>query len=307
MSSALPTLTALLQDPPPEFCFEISERAIVMARTRNPAALVSQELPVGVISASPLRDNVLQPEVFAAEVARLVPPGSARKRRTAALILPDYSARLSVLDFDSFPEKAEDQEALVRFRIRKSIPFDIDSAAISYWRQNSPGGKSHEVVVAVTPLEIIARYEAPFRAAGLHPGLITASPLATLELVPPDGISVVAKVNGRILTVLVSHLGVLKLVRSLELTEHSLEEIAADLYPTFVYVEDNLLAPAARLLLCGFGELESVAEAQFQHELQLPVEILRSRVGAVNGTNAGLLGYLQSLHPSAAIASGKAA
>ena len=307
MSSALPTLTALLQDPPPEFCFEISERAIVMARTRTPASLVSQELAAGIVSASPLRDNILQPEVFASEVARLVPPGSARKRRTAALILPDYSARLSVLDFDSFPEKAEDQEALVRFRIRKSIPFDIDSAAISYWRQNSPGGKSHEVVVAVTPLEIIARYEAPFRAAGLHPGLITASPLATLDLIPPDGISVVAKVNGRILTVLVSHLGVLKLVRSLELTEFSLTEIAADLHPTFVYVEDNLQAPAVRLLLCGFGELESTAVSQFQAELQLPVEPLHSRLGAVNGANAGLLGYLQSLHPTAVIVPGKAA
>ncbi len=294
-SSFLPTLTALLQDPPPEFCFEISERAIAMARPRGTATMTSRELPPGMISASPLRDNILLPEAFASEVARLVPAAPARKRRTAALILPDYSARLSVLDFDSFPEKAEDQEALVRFRIRKSVPFDIDSAAISYWRQNSPGGKSHEVIVAVTPLEIIARYEAPFRALGLQPGLITISPLASLELVPLDGISVVAKVNGSILTVLVSHLGVLKLVRSLELTEFSLEEIAADLYPTFVYVEDNLHAPAARLLLCGFGELESSAIREFQAEMQLPVELLRSRLGAVNGQNAGLLGYLQSL------------
>ncbi len=300
MSSFLPTLTALLQDPPPEFCFEISERAIAMSRTRGAANITLRELPAGIVSASPLRDNILQPEAFAAEVARLVPAASSRKRRSAALILPDYSARLSVLDFDSFPEKAEDQEALVRFRIRKSVPFDIDSAAIGYWRQNSPGGKSHEVIVAVTPLEIIARYEAPFRAVGLHPGLLTISPLAALELVPLDGISVVAKVNGSVLTVLVTHLGVLKLVRSLELTEFTLAEISADLYPTFVYVEDNLNAPAARLLLCGFGELEADAIREFQAEMQLPVELLRSRLGALNGQNAGLLGYLQSLATPAA-------
>ena len=299
MANVIPKLTALLQDPPPEFCFEISEQALAMARTRNAATMVVQNLPPGIVYASPVRDNILQPERFAAEVARLVPAANSRKRRTAALILPDYSARLSVLDFDSFPEKAEDQEALVRFRIRKSVPFDIESAAISYWRQNSPGGKSHEVIVAVTPLEIIARYEAPFRALGLQPGFITASPLAALELVPPDGISVVAKVNGRILTVLVSHLGVLKLVRSLELTELSLVEIAADLYPTFVYVEDNLHAVAARLLLCGFGDLESAAMEEFRAEMQLPVEPLHSRLGAVNGQNAGLLGYLQSLTGSA--------
>ena len=294
MSSVLPALLALIKDPPPEFVFEISSDSLAMARSRNTATVTVQELAPGVISPSPLRDNVLQPDLFAFDVARLVPPAPPRKRRTAALILPDYSARLSVLDFDSFPEKAEDQEALVRFRIRRSVPFDIDSAKLSYWRQNSPGGKSHEVVVAVTPVEIIARYEAPFRAAGLQLGFITTSALACCELIPQDGISVVAKVNGRVLTVLVSHLGVLKLIRSLELTEDSLAEIAADLYPTFVYVEDNLLAPATRLLLCGFGEWESAALEQFRNELQIPVETLRSRIGAVNGRNAGLLGYLQS-------------
>jgi len=307
MSSVIPTLTALLRDPPPEFVFEVSESAISLARTRNAATVVTQELAPGVISPSPLRDNILLPEVFASEIARLVPPAAGRKRRTAALILPDHSARLSVLDFDSFPEKAEDQEALVRFRIRRSIPFDIDSAALSYWRQNSPGGKSHEVVVAVTPAEIIARYEAPFRAVGLVPGYITASPLAAAELVPLDGISVLAKVNSRILTVLVTHLGVLKLVRSLELTELSLAEVAADLYPTFVYIEDNLQASAARLLLCGFGELESAAITQFQNEMQIPVEPLRSRIGAVNGHNAGLLGYLQSTIGTAMIGTASAA
>ena len=80
---------------------------------------------------------------------------------------------------------------------------------------------------------------------------------------------------------LVSHLGVLKLVRSLELTERSLAEIAADLYPTFVYVEDNLQAHAARLLLCGFGALEAAATQQFQREMSIPVEPLHSRLGAV--------------------------
>jgi hypothetical protein len=73
-----------------------------------------------------------------------------------------------------------------------------------------------------------------------------------------------------------------------------LEEIAADLYPTFVYIEDNFEAQAARLLLCGFGELEALAASRFHEELQIPVEPIRSRLGAINGQNAGLLGYLQS-------------
>jgi type IV pilus assembly protein PilM len=286
-------LAALFQDPPPDLVFEVSETGIAMARTRNMTGIAFQEIPPGTVSASPLRDNVQNPEALAEAVAALAPAAGARKGRSAALILPDYSARVSVLDFDSFPEKAEEQEALVRFRVKKSVPFDVESAALSYWRQNSPGGKSHEVVVALSPLEIIARYEAPFRAIGLQPGLVTLSPLAALDLVTADGISVIAKVNGHILTVMVARHGVLKLIRSLELTEFSLAEIAADLFPTFVYVEDNLQAPANRLVLCGFAELETAAIAQFESELNIAVEPMRSRLGAVNARNAGLLGYMQ--------------
>lgn len=285
--------SALFQDPAPDFVFEVSEAGVAMARTRNLTGILFEALPAGTLSASPLRDNVHNPEVLAAAVATLA-PAAGSKGRTAALILPDYSARISVLDFDSFPEKAEEQEALVRFRVKKSVPFDVESAALSYWRQNSPGGKSHEVVIALSPIEIIARYEAPFRALGMQPGLVTVSALAALDLVVLDGISVIAKVNGHVLTVMVAQHGVLKLTRSLELTEFSLEEIAADLFPTFVYVEDNFQTPAARLVLCGFAELEQAAIAQFQSELNIAVEPMRSRLGAVNAHNAGLFGYLQS-------------
>ncbi len=294
MAFHLPFLSRLWQDPPPDFVFEVSEAGISMVRARNLTAIQFQELPPGVVSASPVRDNVLQPDRLAEAVRALVPPGSGRKRRTGVLILPDYSTRLSVLTFDSFPEKAEEQEVLVRFRVKKSVPFEVETAALSYWRQNSPGGKSHDVVVSLAPLEIIARYEAPFRAVGIQPGLVTVAPVAMLDLVTTDGISVVARVNGRVLTVMVVQQTVLKLVRSLELTEFSLEEIAADLYPTFVYVEDNFEAQANRLLLCGFGELETTAVSRFHEELGIPVEPLRSRLGAMNGQNAGLLGYLQS-------------
>ena len=74
-----------------------------------------------------------------------------------------------MLDFDEFPSDRKEQLSLVRFRVRKSIPFDVESAAVSYWPQPA-GGKKQDVVVVIAPLEIVSRYEAPFRAAGLAPG-----------------------------------------------------------------------------------------------------------------------------------------
>jgi type IV pilus assembly protein PilM len=268
-----------------------------MARTRHPVHISFRELPAGAVTVSPITDNVLLPDELAAAVGELAPTGNSRKK--AALILPDYSARLSVLDFDSFPEKAEDQLALVRFRLKKSVPYDIESAAISYWRQADASKKKQEVVVAVMPLEILARYEAPFRVRGIQPGFVTISPLAALDLIPGEGISVVAKLNGPVLTIMVTQGSYLKLIRTLELTAvaetEAIEEIAADLYPTFVYVEDRFQAKASRLLLCGFGQREQAAKATFETELGIPVEGLRSAVGALTERNAGLLGYLQGV------------
>ncbi|MDQ6698912.1 MAG: hypothetical protein M3Z36_01850 [Acidobacteriota bacterium] len=281
----------LFQEPPPELVFELSEGGVTVAKTSDPLSKAFHALPPGVISASPLRDNVTQPEVLAATVLAAAPANGNRKRRRAAVILPDYCARLSVLDFDNFPDKPEDQMALVRFRIKKTVPFDVDSAAISYKAQST-----RDVIVAATPADIIAHYEAPFRAAQIQPGFVTISSLACLELVKPEGIQVIGKINGHVLTVMVFQNGVIKLIRSLELTEFTISEIAADLYPTFVYVEDQFGARVDKLTLSGFGGLEEEARKQFQSELGVPVDALQSRFGAVTERDAGLLGYLQGLH-----------
>jgi len=150
-------------------------------------------------------------------------------------------------------------------------------------------------VVVLVPLEIVSRYEAPFRAAGMNPGLVTTSSIAALELAPEHGISVIAKMTGHVLTVLVREKSVLRLVRCLELPSADLSDISAVLVPTFVYVEDNLSGKAEKLLLCGFGPQTDEAQRRFQEELGVDVEPMRSPLATPGENNAGLLGYLRSI------------
>jgi type IV pilus assembly protein PilM len=287
-------LKNLIQEPPPGMAFEISTAGITAARIGSRAEMEFQPLKKGTLDVSPLKENVVDPDDFAAAVRSLAGGASSRKHRDVALILPDYSTRLTVLDFDQFPSDPKEQLALMRFRLKRSVPFDVESAALSFFAQPVSHRKI-EVVAAVAPLEIVSRYEAPFRAAGMNPGYVTTSALAALELAPEAGLSVVAKLSGSVLTVPVRDKGHLRMLRCLEVPTNSFDDIAAVLLPTFVYIEDNLGGRPEKLFLCGFGSDSSEAARRFHDELGVEVETLQSPLGVPGEHNAGLLGYLRSI------------
>lgn len=290
----LDRLKSVLQDPPPAMAFEITEAGIAVARIGARAELEFQPLKPGTLTVSPLKENVVDADEFSRAVQAVSGSQASRKHKDVALILPDFSARIAVLDFDHFPSDPKEQAALIRFRLKRSVPFDVESAVLSY-HQQTVGHKKIDVVVVMVPLEIVSRYEAPFRAAGMNPGLVTTSSVAALELAPEAGLSVIAKMTGHVLTVLVRKKGALRLVRCLELPSADLSDIGAVLMPTFVYVEDNLGGRAEKLLLCGFGSETAEAERQFSEELGVEIEPLRSPLANPGENNAGLLGYLRSI------------
>jgi type IV pilus assembly protein PilM len=280
----LKSIARLVKDPPPEHVFEISEAGIAYAHGTQTGF---EPFPHGTLKASPAEDNILKPEAVISMISTLAPPNGSRKRRAAAVLLPDASVRVSVLDFDSFPDPPDEQLSLVRFRVKKTIPFDIESASVSYYKQPGASRKGKIEVVAVTvALEVLARYEAVFRSAGFQPGEITISTLSALSLCHGDEPVVIARLAGNALSVLVVAVNRLKLFRCLALEESTDEEILRVLCPTFAYAEDEIGSPVRRLILCGFPKVPA--------GLPCETEPLRSRLGAPGAFNAGLLGYLEA-------------
>ena len=280
----LDRIHGLLQDPPPEFAFEIAADGIAISRTRPPATVREAPLASGVLSPSPVKENVLDAAAYADAVRNVAPAGA--RRRTAALIIPDNALRLAVLEFENIPQKETERIALLRFRLRKTVPFEIDEAALAYHVQ--PG---NSIVAAITPAGTVAHYEAPFRAAGFQAGFVTAASLGLLELLPAKGFLLVANRAPGSLTVLAIKDGIVRLARSLELEENTsdpLDEISSDLYPTLVYLEDQTGARPERLILAGFGEDASSAATRLSVELEIDAEILPERY-------PGLAGYMASL------------
>ena len=292
------SLANLLQDPPPTHAFELSEEGLAFAPVSQPALAEFSPFEPGVLVVSPLHENIQQPQVLLEHIQALA-PGNGRKRR-AAVILPDYCARVAVLDFDTFPSDLEEQQALVRFRLKKSVPFEVETAMVSYIEQprpaNGAAGANVEILAAVIASDIVAQYEAPFRAAGFHPGLVTTSALAALNLLASDGITLLVKLSGRVLSVLVLQDNSVRLTRCVEMEGGRVEDLESVLHPTIAYIEDQLKGTPKLIWLAGFGpETEQLAAA------------LGKRMGrggaahpvafwiAIESGNAGLLGYLESL------------
>ncbi len=287
------SLANLLKDPPPTHAFELSEEGLSFAPISGPSLAEFAPFEPGVLLVSPVHDNIQQPHVLQERIRSMVPANGHRKRR-AALILPDYCARIAVLDFDTFPSDPDEQQALVRFRLKKSVPFEVDTAMVSYVEQPKADAKV-EVLAAVMSSEIVAQYEAPFRAAGFHPGLVTTSSIAALNLLDADGITLLVKLSGRILSVLVLRDNAVKLARCIEMDQAGVLDIESVLHPTIAYIEDELKSRPKLVWLAGFGPEADEFAPRWEGEWGVAVQPIRSRFGLPNRNNSGLLGYLESV------------
>lgn len=301
--NVLNKIRSFVSAPPPEFVFEVSEAGIAWVRTAEPSAVQWVPLPEGCIVVSPLEDNVKQPRVFE-EAVREIAPATPGRKRPAALLLPDFCARVTVLDFDTFPTDPAEQLQLVRFRVKRVVPFDIDNAVVACYPQpRASGAKKIDVVVAVLNREVASHFEAPFRAAGYQCGRVTLSALSALSLRGEAGYeqaspSVVAKMSGNVMSLSLLEGTALRLLRCIQLHESSEQEATDVLGTTFAYAEDELGTRPQVLRLCGLPRESEQLRRSWSDEFSLPVTGMHSRFGTPGPFNAGLFGYLESVEAS---------
>ena len=92
----------------------------------------------GALTVSPFQENVLDPDEFSRRCGRWPgqrrPQTEGRRPDPAGLLRADGGA-----GFRRFPTDPKEQAALVRFRLKRSVPFDVETAALSYLAQ--PGAR----------------------------------------------------------------------------------------------------------------------------------------------------------------------
>lgn len=168
-------LPSFLQSAPPAAAVEVaSGRVTAVAASREGEAVVvrataSVPLPDGVVAPSLAGPVVLQADALGAAVARVLESVGGNGR--IALAVPDGIAKVSLVRFESLPSDRADLEQLIRWQVRKTAPFPVDQAQVS-WTDGTPVDGGRELVVALARRETIEALEHACRSAGAEPGLV---------------------------------------------------------------------------------------------------------------------------------------
>ncbi len=268
---------------------EVTAERVVAARAGEGAqsleAVNAQALAAGSLTPGLQQANVAARAALVAALREALAPVAGRSR-DITLIIPDASTRILLLDFDTLPEKAEDADSVVRFRLKKSLPFDVDASAVSFDRNAVDGGV--RVVAAVTPKSVVEEYEAVVREAGYNPGAVLPSMIAALGVVDGARPTMVIKAEPGTTTFAIVDQNQLLLYRSLENggTAVTGESLVDDVNTSLVYFEDRYGISVDRVLVTGVQSAQALQAAFGSSNIRVEELISSSMAGAGAGSVA---------------------
>ncbi len=285
----------------PRLACEVMPDRVVAARATGAGDGVEsyggRSLAAGVVAPSLAAENIGDRGTLARAISEAIALVGARSRDVTA-ILPDAAVRLMILDFDNLPERAAEALPLVRFRLKKLLPFDSERAAVTYQALRASAGV--RAVVAVAHQDVVAEYEGAFRDAGFNPGVVLPSIAAALGAI--DGASPTLIIKGDPVTTTVAILdqNELRLVRTLEVGNMSPQQLAEEIHPLLVFFEDQYGRRIEHIRVGGAigaeefrGALASPLQARVSDLLNgTTLESSASVGGVPRGSLAGVTGAL---------------
>jgi Tfp pilus assembly PilM family ATPase len=286
------SLAEFFQTAPPDVAVEIDADHVAAARVTwrgadatvaaHTVETVAPGLVVPALAVPNIQDVPGLGRAIAAALSRL----GGRARRVA-LVIPDTVGKVTLVKFERVPGKVEDLQELVRWQIKKSAPFPLDQAVVSF----TPGVRypdgSQEFIVAAARQDVIEQYEQACVAAGAYAGLVD---LATFSLIngvlggsaAPSGDWLLVHVTQAYTTLTVIRDGHVIFFRNRDNDDEG--TLADVVHQTAMYYEDRLRGGGfTRVLLAGAATVPGGAEAlrrNLEERLGLTVESVDPRTAA---------------------------
>jgi type IV pilus assembly protein PilM len=263
----------------PRLAAELRPDGVVAARAEDASGVLAATalLPLGATALTPglHARNLLDPSRVVATLRSTLDSVSVRtadRGQPITLIVPDATVRVLLLDFDALSTNTAEAFPVIRFRLKKLLPFDSEHAALSYQVMSSEKNEVRVLAVAM-PQEVLAEYEDAVAAAGYTTGAVLPSTLAALAGLDEQANPVLAvnSSNGSITTAIVRG-GILLLHRFLELADDLPQRHAAEDALPFSPL-DSADARIAAQASIESGELASVEAAMAGREIAQAVSV----------------------------------
>ena len=291
--------------PKPKLACEIAADRVLVGRLaedgRSLEACAVLELAPGCVVPDLVEGNLRQHDTVSAAIEETLGSVASRSRDVIAIV-PDAAVRVVLLEFDTLPTDSEEAASVVRFRMKKSLPFDVEKARVSYHAQKSNGGV--RVVAAVALSSVVEDYEAAVRDAGFSPGVVMPSMMAALGAAAGESPTLVVKVDARTTSIAILNAQQLQLFRTLENARGVTitgEQLAEEVYPSVVFFQDTYHLNIEKIFVAGIADIGSAAPAlRAQTDAEVQELVTSSQLGISTGTSvprwrmAGVVGALIS-------------
>jgi type IV pilus assembly protein PilM len=251
--------------PKPRLACEIAADRVLAGRLSDSGtglgASAAHALAPGSVVPDLVENNLRQPEAVRDGIEEALGAIAGRSRDVIAVV-PDAAVRVMLVDFDTLPSDQEEALGVVRFRMKKSLPFDVDKAKVSFHAQKIKN--EVKVVAAVGLISVIEDYEAAFRDAGFSPGVVVPSMLAALGAADAKKPTLVVKVDAHTTSIAILNEDQLQLFRTLENARGvtiSGEQLAEEVYPSIVFFQDTYHLNIERIYVSGLSDTTGAAPA----------------------------------------------
>ena len=269
-------LTAL---PHPSLVVEIAAEHVAAARwgkiRGSLEAFAVEPLPYGAVVPSPVEANVAQPDEVRSALRKVfsrVPAGPG-----LALLIPDPVVRVFILPFETLPRRSYEALPLLRWRLKKSVPFDMDETVVSWMRQSGRDGNL-EVITAVARQRIVREYEEIVKSLGAGSSIVLSSTVATLPLLEERGATLLVRMCGKALTTVVVQGTSLCVYRSSDMPADSStldpQAMLDEIFPAIAYFQDTWNGTVDRVRVAGVGAREHIFLRALSEELKCSVGLL---------------------------------
>ena len=291
--------------PKPKLACEIAADRVLAGRlTENRSGLeasAAYALAPGSVVPDLVENNVRQREAVRAGITEALGAVAGRSKDVIAVV-PDAAVRVMLVEFDTLPSDPEEALGVVRFRLKKSLPFDVEKTKVSFHAQKIKD--EVKVVAAVGLASVIEDYESVFREAGYNPGVVLPSMLAALGAADAKKPTLVIKVDAHTTSIAILNEDQLQLFRTLENARGvtiSGEQLAEEVYPSVVFFQDTYHLNIERIYVAGLSEAGGAAPAlRAQTGAEVQELVASAQLGSSTGgpvprwRMAGVVGALVS-------------